>query len=266
MLVGVVKFGVLTCRNTEEYKIAARKFVDMAKKNGGNSDMIVCPCRDCGNLRHEHCDIVFDHLVMRGMDRTYTTWVLHGEHRSASVQCDEVEMLESYQMYKDVYFQDDNVVEPTHEGQEADFANLVQDAETPLYPGCKKYTKMSATVTLFKHKAANGLSEKSFNELLEIIRDMLPQDNTLPDSLYSTKKFLKTFDLGYEKIHACVNDCCLFRKEFEHMDSCPKCGSSRWKVNQRTGKVYDGVPAKVLHYFPIIPRLRRMFGSPEKAE
>uniref|UniRef100_A0A2N9J4U7 Transposase n=1 Tax=Fagus sylvatica TaxID=28930 RepID=A0A2N9J4U7_FAGSY len=200
------------------------------------------------------------------MDSTYTTWVLHGERQSEFVQCADVEMPESYNMYKEVFFQGDNVAEPTHERRDEEFTNLVEDAETPLYSGCKKYTRMSATVVLFKHKATNSLSDKSFNELLEIIRDMLPQDNTLPDSLYSTKKILKIFDLGYEKIDACVNDCCLFRKEFENLEACPKCRSSRWKVNKHNKKIYYGVPAKVLRYFPIIPRLKRMFGSLEMAE
>ena len=91
-------------------------------------------------------------------------------------------------MYKEVFFQGDNVAEPTHERRDKEFMNLVEDVETPLYSGCKKYTRMSATVVLFKQKVTNSLSDKSFNELLDIIRDMLPQDNTLPNSLYSTKK------------------------------------------------------------------------------
>jgi hypothetical protein len=129
-----------------------------------------------------------------------------------------------------VFFQGDNVTETIHERRDKEFTNLVEDAKTPLYSGCKKYTRMSATIVLFKHKATNSLSDKSFNELLEIIRDMLPQDNTLPDSLYSTKKILKIFDLGYEKIDACVNDCCLFRKEFKNLEACLKCRSLRWKL------------------------------------
>ncbi|KAL5855036.1 hypothetical protein ACOSQ4_004838 [Xanthoceras sorbifolium] len=35
---------------------------------------------------------------------------------------------------------------------------------------------------------------------------MLPQANVLQDSIYSTKKLLKVFDLGYEKIHALHED------------------------------------------------------------
>ncbi|XP_073137370.1 uncharacterized protein [Henckelia pumila] len=95
---------------------------------------------------------------------------------------------------------------------------------------------------------------------------MLPEKHTLPDSVYSTRKFLKPFVLGYEKIHACPNDCCLFRNELKDLDSCPKCGSSRWKADKVTAKIHKGVPEKVLRYFPVIPRLKRMFKLKEMAE
>ena len=77
---------------------------------------------------------------------------------------------------------------------------------------------------------------------------------------------LKEFDLGYEKIHAGVNGCCLFRKDLEVMETCPKCKSSRWQVDKRTKNIKKGIPVKVLRYFPIIPRFKRMFMIQEKAE
>lgn len=65
--------------------------------------------------------------------------------------------------------------------------------------------------------------------------------------------------MGYEKIHACENDCCLFRKEYKDLDSYPKCGYSRWKINKQTKEIKKGVPVKVLRYFPIIARFKKMF-------
>ncbi|XP_042432650.1 uncharacterized protein LOC122019228 [Zingiber officinale] len=152
------------------------------------------------------------------------------------------------------------------EAKDNDFASLLEDAETPLFPGCTSYTKLSAFVTLYNYKSTNGHTDNSFNELLKILGDMLPEKNTLPETVYSMRKLLKPFDLGYEKIHACPNDCCLFRKELKNLDTCPKCGSSRWKVDKVTTKVFKGVPEKVLRYFPVIPRFKRMFKSKEKAE
>ncbi|XP_057518337.1 uncharacterized protein LOC130799249 [Amaranthus tricolor] len=63
--------------------------------------------------------------------------------------------------------------------------------------------------------------------------------------------------LGYEKIHACPNDCTLYWSEMAGKDSCPKSSCSRWKSETDKGKV----PAKVMRYFPLIPKLRRMYMS-----
>ncbi|GJY59354.1 zinc finger, PHD-type containing protein [Tanacetum coccineum] len=66
----------------------------------------------------------------------------------------------------------------------------------------------------------------------------------------------RNLGLGYESIHACINDCCLFWKENKFEENCPVCGKSRWKNKSTKGK---NVPKKVLHYFPLTHRLRRMY-------
>ena len=48
-------------------------------------------------------------------------------------------------------------------------------------------------------------------------------------SFYEAKKILCSLGLQYEKIHACPNDCMLYRKEFADNKSCPICGESRWQ-------------------------------------
>ena len=79
------------------------------------------------------------------------------------------------------------------------------------------------------------------------------------------KKTLNALGMEYEKIHACPNDCMLYRNEWRDASSCPTCGMSRWKVNKAGVTNTKGVPAKVLWYFPLIPRFRSMFQSPEIA-
>lgn len=149
--------------------------------------------------------------------------------------------------------------------KEDEFLAKLADAEMPLYPSCTSHSKLSAIVSLFRIKTDNGWSDKSFNDLLEALPTMLPEDNVLHRSTYDVKKFLRSFDMGYQKIHACVNDCCLFRNQFKKLETCPKCKASRWKINMHTGQVKKGVPQKVLRYFPIIPRLKRMFRSEKTA-
>ncbi|GJR59299.1 hypothetical protein Tco_1501461 [Tanacetum coccineum] len=64
---------------------------------------------------------------------------------------------------------------------------------------------------------------------------------------------------GYKKIHVCSNNCILYWKDNKELTVCPTCGISRWKVDNKTHKVYENIPTKVMWYFPIIPRLQRLF-------
>nr|XP_011461699.1 PREDICTED: uncharacterized protein LOC105350657 [Fragaria vesca subsp. vesca] len=172
-------------------------------------------------------------------------------------------MVEVHQMYEDVCFR------LPIEGESPSLMNVddryqkkISDAEVPLYPGCTKYSKLSATLIMYTLKAESGLSNSGFDKFMSVFEDMLPEANTFPESLSTVKKTLKDFDLWYEKIDACVNDCILFRgKDYENLQKCPECDAPRYKVNPRTGKIKEGVGAKVLRYFPIIPRLQRMFLS-----
>ncbi|XP_062014790.1 uncharacterized protein LOC133731433 [Rosa rugosa] len=244
----------------------ARNFVISIHASKGYPKKIQCPCSGCINIWSHPPNEVLDHLISNGLYEGYCNCTIHGDPNTSVQQemMENMENLETYRMYRDAYL-DDEFMEPAPAPLEPNVGNLVSEAELPLFTGCP-FTKMSATVMFYKFKARNSLSDSGYDELLEMVRSLLPPDNILPSSLYSTKKLLKAFDLGYEKIHACVNDCCLFRKSLEHMETCPKCGASRWKVNKRTQKIEKGVPAKVLRYFPIIPRFRRMFKDSEKAE
>ena len=91
--------------------------------------------------------------------------------------------------------------------KEDEFLAKLAEAETPLYPTCSSHSKLSAVVSLFRIKSQNGWSDKSFDDLLQTLPNMLPEDNVLHTSTYDVKQFLKSFDMGYQKIHACVNVC-----------------------------------------------------------
>ena len=239
----------------------------MAEKEAGYPEKILCPCKDCRNLRHQSIDSVFAHLVISGMDRTYTEWFHHGEQSYTNENIlEELDTAnDAYNLFRAADVHDDDYPE-CEERKDATFSKKLEDAETPLYPGCADHTKLSAIVTLYKLKTIRGWSDTSFSEILKVLSNMLPKDNVMPRSTYAVKKFLQKFDLGYKKIHACVNDCCLFRKDYESLEECPKCGASRWKVDKHTNKNRVGEPAKMLRYFPIIPRIRRMLRSKTMAK
>ena len=106
---------------------------------------------------------------------------------------------------------------------------LKSDCEQELYSGCTNFMRLSATLRLFCLKARNGWTDKSFTELLELLKDMLPEDNKLPNRNCEVKKILCPMGLEYKKIHACPNDCVLYRNDLATFKVCSTCGLSRFK-------------------------------------
>jgi len=100
------------------------------------------------------------------------------------------------------------------------YGSMSSDTETPLYHGSTNFTRLSVVLELMNLKAINGWTNKSFTELLQLLKDMLPEENTLPNRNYEAKKILYPMGMEYKKIHACPNDCILYRKDFELLKSC----------------------------------------------
>ena len=126
-------------------------------------------------------------------------------------------------------------------------------------------------LSLVNVKARYGWSDKSFSSLLQVVHDMLPEENTLPKSYYQAKKILCPMGIEYQKIHACSNDCILYKHEFQEMPNCPRCGVSRYKVKDDDECSSDknskkGPLAKVLWYLLIIPRFKHMFTNADDAK
>ena len=105
------------------------------------------------------------------------------------------------------------------------------------------------------------------------MKKKFPKDNELPESTYEAKKILCPLGLEVQKIHACINDCILYRGEkYENLNACPVCGALRYKIGRDDPGDVEGqpprkrVPAKVMWYAPIIPRLKRLFRNKEHAK
>ncbi|GJU32798.1 hypothetical protein Tco_1176387 [Tanacetum coccineum] len=117
------------------------------------------------------------------------------------------------------------------------FEELYASANKKLYPGCDYVTQLDFMAKLTYFKVKGKLTDSIFNEMLE---------------------------LWYESIHACVNDCFLFRGDAnKDVRFCPVCNTSRWKDSNTPGKK---VPKKVLRYFLIIPGLQRLYKSSHTAK
>ncbi|CAL9011963.1 unnamed protein product [Prunus brigantina] len=212
--------------------------------------------------------IIRDHLYFNGVDQSYKNWTFHREPweatTNASRNVEEDDGHSRYSFVSEEIDMDDNDF-GDFGSDPYEFANVIGDGDQPVYPGCRKYTKLSALVKLYNLKAKHGMSDVCFTELLILQSDLLPEGNTIPTSMYEAKKTLCALGLSYEKMHACPNDCILYRKEYEDSTNCPTCGISRWKEG-KDSILKEGVPAKVVWCFPPTPRFKRMFQSPETAK
>ncbi|KAK9204212.1 hypothetical protein WN943_014470 [Citrus x changshan-huyou] len=251
-------------RLSDEYEAGVEKFIKTAVESNQEISVVRCPCDKCRNLAFHRPKEVKDHLIIWGLDMSYKTWVWHGEDiRNKSpdnIGCQNDSGYMDYDGGNTV-----EMVEDAFNDCDSDpkaFKKLLEDSEKPLYPGSNKFTKLSALVKLYNIKGRYGWSDSSFSDLLSALSDMLSEGNDLHVSMYEAKKTMSALGLEYIKIHACPNDCILYRKEYESLSNCPTCGESRWKKRDGSVAAYrNGVPAKVLWYFPLIPRFRRLFQS-----
>jgi hypothetical protein len=108
------------------------------------------------------------------------------------------------------------------------------------------------------------LSEAGYDKIIEWARSILPEGNRLKKNFYAVKSMMKPLGLGYQKIDMCPNFCMLYYLENAEMIECMTCRHSCYKP--RTGRGKTLVAHKKLRYFPITPRLQRLFMSPRTAE
>jgi hypothetical protein len=90
--------------------------------------------------------------------------------------------------------------------------------------------------------------------------------------MYEAKKVLCPLELEVQKIHASINDCILYHgEEYENLEAYPVCTTLRYKIRRDDPGDVEGepprkrVPAKVMWYAPIVPRLKCLVRNKEHA-
>ncbi|XP_020180541.1 uncharacterized protein [Aegilops tauschii subsp. strangulata] len=278
---------VLLCypRGSSRYLAGVDGFLEFAYKDKTEDTTILCPCEECVHTSVLSKDEFCDHLIYNGILQSYDKWVFHGEssdehNNDQQPQPHNEEMLADMHglindafrnMYDDVPMSESpdppNQHGPNLEAEE--FYKLINDSKKPLWPG-SGLSQLSLLVILFNTKSMNKWSDKSFGDLLDTLRMAIPDGNELPQNFYEAKKIVSKFGLDYKKIHACPNNCQLFWKDKENDDFCSICKASRWKDKEPETKLTKkerkkATPSKVLRYFPIKDRLKRLFMCKETA-
>nr|KYP33554.1 hypothetical protein KK1_045586 [Cajanus cajan] len=141
---------------------------------------------------------------------------------------------------------------------------MLKDAQSPLWDGCDKYSILSASLRALTLKTDYGLFEGCLNEWMQFMGDIMPDDNRLLKNIYQAKKTVAKLGLGSMKIDCCPSGCMLYYKENEMLQNCKVCQRQRYKRFTRRGKD-KVVPLKSMWYFPLVPRLKRLYSSMQTA-
>ncbi|KAK4435136.1 hypothetical protein Salat_0676900 [Sesamum alatum] len=171
-----------------------------------NNRQIKYPCSKCGNTKFLNRSDAHLHIVKNGFTRGYNIWYAHGESLNTrddvrgSSSTPQVETSRYRTMVMDAIspefssgFMCDEQL-PNPEAQK--FFNLLKDADEPLWDGCKNHTKLSTVAQLLSIKSEYNLPEAYYDRLMLTIKNMLSEDEKLPDNFYTTKKHLSTLGLG----------------------------------------------------------------------
>ncbi|XP_066159960.1 uncharacterized protein, partial [Oryza sativa Japonica Group] len=277
-------------RRSKEFIDGVHYFLRVAEANRQRG-FICCPCNKCKNQKEYSASrTIHFHLFESGFMPSYNCWTSHGE-QGVEMEEDEVEddNIPDFAQYVGFEGNQTGEEEIAADGNDVadDLGQMLQDARedcesekeahkldkmledhrTSLYPGCEQgHKKLDTTLELLQWKAKNGVSDKAFGDLLKLVKNILPGGNKLPETTYEAKKIVCPLGLEVHKIHACPNDCILYRgEEYENLEACPVCKALRYKIRRDDPGEVDGqltkkrIPAKVMWYFPIIPRLRRLF-------
>ena len=266
---------------SERYIRGIRAFLQNAFPKFSVGDEMTCPCKNCKNNKWHRQDLIYDHLIFNGPCPLYVKWICEVSHPKE----DKINHGSSAEFMdcEDTINFGDNLDDMLHRangangcnganGDAKNFYRHLEEGKQPLYPGCTKFSRLSFIIRLYSLKCVHGISESGFGDILELINEAFPE-SSIPLSFNAEKNVIKDLGLNYEKIHACPNNCMLFWAENENEDACKNCGASRWIIVEKKGigdndrkKLIHKVPTNVMRYFPLKPRLQRMFMCKEFSE
>lgn len=268
-------------RSTIEYRKYLDEFLDYIFQTEGKNGQISCPCVNCSNQLWVDREEARTHLLCDGFFKGYTIPINQLIAPLISKPCDtpmEDAEDDMQGLVHDAFHgfgdnRQESEVEPQNESQSMPktnakkFFEVLEDAKKDLYPGCKKFSMLSFIIRLFHAKCVGKCSDKGFSMMLNTMREAFPHAS-IPKSLYDLRKIIRDLGLSYDKIDACPNDCMLYWNENKDKTECDTCQLSRYKSSADDPEDDSSTPhtdkkigAKVLRYFPLIPRLQRLFMS-----
>ncbi|XP_075500141.1 uncharacterized protein LOC142538729 [Primulina tabacum] len=271
---------------TEEYMNGVEDFVNFAKSHPEcmSGDKLCCPCtqRKCRNTTFHDEDTVKVHLGKYGFIPNYYNWYVHGEPYFTDPIGHSI-LPSSVPIAQEDPPNDNAMQSMIHDAMNALHHSDVDEIPTPtakkLYEMLKAFerevwkgipsghSQFSSVARLLNIKAEHHFLERCYDDLCQLISEFLPTDNIMTDSFYNTKKLVKVLGFPVEKMDCCINNCMIFWKDDIELTECKMCGHPHYIQQKRgIGKNKKDISLKIMYYFPLTPRLQRLYASTATAK
>ncbi|KAK6796152.1 hypothetical protein RDI58_003853 [Solanum bulbocastanum] len=176
-------------RCSDKYISGVNDFLDKAFQRDSKGNEILFPCKKCINLYWHYRNVVEDHLIVNG----YKKWIFHGERLSSqntplSCNHDDIDGLlhDKFENIEGETGHEEGEREGLYEDAKK-FFKLVDEGKQELYPWCENFSKLSFIIRLYLLKSLHGLSDVSFTDLLDLLKEAFPFAQ-LPESFNKAKK------------------------------------------------------------------------------
>ncbi|WVZ54027.1 hypothetical protein U9M48_004896 [Paspalum notatum var. saurae] len=151
----------------------------------------LCPCLDCKNGSYKTRHVMEEHLCRFGFMPDYLVWHKHGEQarRRISEPAQQnhdgmmMDMLNDLAMGFEFDPEEDN--QPLPEVQE--FYRLLEAGDEKLHDNTEK-TMLDMVSRLMVIKSKHNISNSCFNDITELVSEVIPSDHKLPKTYISRRR------------------------------------------------------------------------------
>ncbi|KAK9169429.1 hypothetical protein Syun_001569 [Stephania yunnanensis] len=84
-----------------------------------------------------------------------------------------------------------NAVEESPNPQARQLYDMIDASREQLWPGCQTMTTLSAMARLLAIKSEHHISERGYNGIIKLMKDYLPNDNSMVENFYATKRLMR---------------------------------------------------------------------------
>ena len=207
-----------------EFLVGLEEFIEFAcsKPEWMDGNKIKCPCTltKYRNRSYHQIDTVHHHLMKNGFIPGYYVWARHGEMEPDLIQNSgdaqpASELVENayYSMVMDVAMPDFNANEISDEPpnpKARKFFDMLSVVNKEMWLGCQKHSQLSLVARILNMKVEHHMSQRDFDDIAQLIKEVVPNKNLVIESFYSAKRLVRGLGLPVEKIHCCNNGCMLF--------------------------------------------------------